>query len=170
MGGTGSVLAEPGPHRLNTPHFSRSNEIPPRRNLDGDLSLSIDEITGGMPGLNWDQDEESSTEQWMKLMKVRQNLVEEKLKRFQRGIHTIVTTVQGAESMYKTLQGDIEDLKSNSSEVWQRLKSDEQRLDKLQSSLDKLDSKLDEKVEMIQEWFVDLTTRATPEVPAEIVN
>ena len=170
MGGKGSVLAEPGPHGLSTPHFLRPNEILPRRILDEDLSLSLDEITVGIPGLNRDPDNENNTEQWMKLMKVRQNLVEEKLERFQRGIRTIVTTVQGAESMYKTLQGDIEDLKSNSSEVWQRLRSDEQRLDKLQSSLDKLDSKLDEKVEMIQEWFVDITTRATPEVPAEIVN
>ena len=82
-----------------------------------------------------DDGNENNTEQWMKLMKVRQNLVEEKLERFQRGFRTIVTTVQGAESMYKTLQGDIEDLKSNSSEVWQRLKTDEQRLDKVQSSL-----------------------------------
>ena len=170
MGGTGSVLAEPGPHRLNTPAFSRLNEIPPRRILDGDLSLSIDELVAGIPGMNKDQGEESSSDQWMKMMKIRQNLVEEKLERFQRGFRTIVTTVQGAESMYRTLQEDVEDLKSNSSEIWQRLKSDEQRLDKMQSSLEKLEFKLDEKVEIIQEWFVDLTTRASPEVPAEIVN
>ena len=47
---------------------------------------------------------------------------------------------------------------------------DEQRLCKLESSVDKLYSKLDEKVEMIQEWFVDMTARATPDIPAEIIN
>ena len=57
MGGTGSVLAEPGTHRLSTPHFLRPNKIPPRRILDEDLSLSMDEITVGT-GLNRDRDEE----------------------------------------------------------------------------------------------------------------
>ena len=64
----------------------------------------------------------------------------------------------------------IDLLKSNSSEVWERLKMDEQRLCKLESSMDKLYSKLDEKVEMIQEWVGDMTARATPDIPAEIIN
>ena len=64
-------------------------------------------------------------------------------------METLTTTVQGAESMYRALQGDVEDLKFNSDEVWQRLMSDEQRLNKLESSIDKLDAKLDEKMELM---------------------
>ena len=36
--------------------------------------------------------------------------------------------------------------------------------------MDKLDAKLYEKVEMIQEWFVELSTRAKADVPEEIIN
>ena len=40
MRGTGSVLSEPGPHRLSTPNIPRSKEIPTRRIADVDISLS----------------------------------------------------------------------------------------------------------------------------------
>ena len=91
-----------------------------------------------MLGVNRDSSEGSDVKYWMKLMNFRQNRVEEKLEIFQRGMDTLTTTIQGTESMYKTLQGDVEDLKSNSHEVWQRLMSDEQRLSKLESSIDKM--------------------------------
>ena len=168
MRGTGSVLSEPGPHRLSTPNIPRSKEIPTRRIADVDISLSLDGMTDDLQGMN--QDSRVRNEYWMKLMKFRQNRIKEKLERFQKEMDTLTTTVQGAESMYKALMGDVEDLKSNSDEVWQRLMSDEQRLNKLESSIDKLDFKLDEKMELIQEWFMDITARPTPEVPVEIVN
>ena len=47
---------------------------------------------------------------------------------------------------------------------------DEQRLSQIESSVLQVDEKLDRKVEMIQDWFVDMSTRATPEVSSEIVN
>ena len=115
-------------------------------------------MTDDLQGMN--QDSRVRNEYWMKLMKFRQNRIIEKLERFQKEMDTLTTTVQGAESMYKALMGDVEDLKSNSDEVWQRL----------ESSIDKLDFKLDEKMELIQEWFMDITARPTPEVPVEIVN
>ena len=62
-------------------------------------------------------------EQWAKLIRHRQNLVEEKDKMFSK----FSTALQGAEAMYHDLQEDVEVLKSNSSEVWERLKIDEQK-------------------------------------------
>jgi hypothetical protein len=116
----GSVLLEPGPHRLNTPNIPRPKEIPTRRIADVDISLSLVGIIDDMPGINLDSTVGNDAEYWMKLMKLRQNRVEEKLERFQKGIDTLTTTVQGAESMYRALQGEVEDLKSNSDEVWQK--------------------------------------------------
>lgn len=103
MGRTGSVLSEPGPHRLSTPIIPCPTEVPSRRIADMNISPSLEGITEDISG---------------------QNQVEEKLERFQQGMVTLTTTVQGAEFMYRLLQGDIEDLKSNSDEVWQRLMSD----------------------------------------------
>ena len=114
-----------------------------------DISLSLDGMIDDMPGMNQDSTVGNDSEYWMKLMKFRQNRVEETLERFQKWMDTLTTTVQGAESMYRALQGDVEDLKFNSDEVWQRLMSDEQRLNKLESSIDKLDVKLDEKMELM---------------------
>lgn len=87
-----------------------------------------------------------------------------------KGMSTFSTTLQGAEVMFQNLQEEIDVLKSNSSEVWERLKMDEQRLSKLESSITRLDMKLDDKVEMIQEWFVDMWTMAMPDIPVEIIN
>lgn len=87
-----------------------------------------------------------------------------------KGMSTFSTTLQGAEVLFQNLQEEIDVLKSNSSEVWERLKMDEQRLSKLESSVTRLDMKLDDKVEMIQEWFVDMLTRETPDIPVEIIH
>ena len=103
-------------------------------------------------------------------MKYQQNLVEEKVDKMFKGMSTFSTTLQGAEVMFQNLQEEIDVLKSNSSEVWERLKMDEQRLSKLESSVTRLDMKLDDKVEMIQEWFVDMWTLAMPDIPVEIIN
>ena len=47
---------------------------------------------------------------------------------------------------------------------------DSQRMSRLESSITGLDIKLDEKVEMIQEWFVHLSSQVPTDVPVEIVN
>ena len=44
------------------------------------------------------------------------------------------------------------------------------RFDKLESSVSGLDAKLDEKVEMIQVWFVHMSSQVPTDVPAELVN
>ena len=67
-------------------------------------------------------------------------MYEEQLERIHDSGMTLNVTMQGAESMYKELQGSVEDLKSNSSEVWQRLETDERRLD----NLDKIISKVED--------------------------
>lgn len=43
-------------------------------------------------------------------------------------------------------------------------------MNRLESSITGLDIKLDEKVEMIQEWFVHMSSQVPTDVPAEIVN
>ena len=73
-------------------------------------------------------------------MKHRQNLVEEKVDKIFKGMSKFSTALQGAEAMFQTLQEDVDVLKSASSEVWERLKTDEQRLSKLESSMSSLDT------------------------------
>ena len=109
-------------------------------------------------------------EQWSKLMKHRQTLMEEKMNKMYEGMNKFSTALHGAEAMFQELREDVDVLKSNTSEVWEKLKMDEQRLSQIESSVLQVDEKLDRKVEMIQDWFVDMSTRATPEVPPEIVN
>ena len=103
-------------------------------------------------------------------MKSRQGNYEEQLKRMQNNLVTMGITMQGAESFYKELQGDIEALKSNSSEVWNRLKADERRMDKLDKSISTVENHVKENLETVSEWFADLTARSSPKIPREIVN
>ena len=72
------------------------------------------------------------------------------------------------------MQENIEDLKSNSNEVWQRLISDDQRLNKLESSIDKLDAELmaDTKIVQIDQLMmadVELMADAKLMADAEIM-
>ena len=67
------------------------------------------------------------------------------------------------------MQENIEDLKSNSNEVWQRLISDDQRLNKLESSIDKLDGELmaDAKLMADAEIMVSAETMVDAELMAD---
>ncbi len=51
-----------------------------------------------------------------------------------------------------------------------RPRAQDQRFDRLEARVHGLDIKLDEKVEMIQDWFVHISTQVHTEVPAELVN
>ena len=93
-------------------------------------------------------------------------MYEEQLERIHDSGMTLNVTMQGAESMYKELQGSVEDLKSNSSEVWQRLETDERRLDNLDKIISKVEDSIAENLEIVQ----DLTAQSSPEIPREIVN
>ena len=107
---------------------------------------------------------------WMAAMKARQNSFEEQLGRLQDSVMTLNITMQGAEALYRELQENIEDLKSNSSEVWQRLAMDERRLDTLDNAISTVEYKVEKNLETVREWFVDLTAQSSPEIPREIVN
>ena len=93
-------------------------------------------------------------------------MYEEQLERIHDSVMTLNVTMQGAESMYKELQGSVEDLKSNSSEVWQRLETDERRLDNLDKIISKVEDSIAENLEIVR----DLTAQSSPEIPREIVN
>ena len=51
----------------------------------------------------------------------------------------------------------MEDLKSKSSEVWQRLETDKRRLNNMDRIISKVEDCVVENLETVQEWFVDLT-------------
>ena len=73
--------------------------------------------------------------------------------------------------MYQDLQGDIEALKSNSAEVWERLKIDEARMDNLDRFVTRVDNKVNGNFETVNEWFADLVARPNQtEIPREIVD
>ena len=79
--------------------------------------------------------------------------------------------LQGAESVYQDLQGDIEALKSNSAEVWERLKIDEARMDNLDRFVTRVDNKVNGNFETVNKWFADLVARPNQtEIPREIVD
>ncbi len=145
MGGSGSVQSEPVHPILITPRVLQSDGMPSRRVLYLDTRGSIDEIISRLSIEGFGNNDQA--EQWFKLMKHRQNLVEEKVDKMSEGMSTFSMAIQEAKVILHTLQEDIDILKPNSSKVWERLKIDEQRLFKLESNVDKLDSKLDERVE-----------------------
>ncbi len=157
------------------PNSINSSPVPNARGGDVDSNQSLESVLVGIQGLtnNSERGDIEGTEyegSWRVRMNARQDTFERKFDQIRRGMSTIATTVQGAESMYRSMQEDLEVLKSNSNEVWVRLKSDERRLDKLEDTVVRVEQKLDERMEMVQDWFVELTTRATPDVPKEIVD
>ncbi|MBZ5782296.1 hypothetical protein, partial [Klebsiella aerogenes] len=66
----------------------------------------------------------------------------------------------------KEIQEDLEILKSNTNNVWQRFKTDEQRLNKLEINVIKLETTIEGNMLKVEDWFVEFTTRASnSEVP-----
>ncbi len=78
--------------------------------------------------------------------------------------------MHGAEAIYLELQDKIGILENSYSKVWEKLELEDQRFDRLETRVQGLDIKLDEKVEMIQDWFVHISTQVHTEVPTELVN
>ena len=103
-------------------------------------------------------------------MKQRQSIVEEKVNNLIKGMSRLSTTVQGAEAMYLELQDKIGILETSNSKVWERLDLEDQKFDRLECSVNRLDAKLDEKVEMIQEWFMHMSSQVPTDVSVELVN
>ena len=135
-----------------------------------DVSQSLTGLQANLPGLNKDHVVSNPTESWMTIMKLRQDRYEGQLERLQDNVVSMNITMQGAEASYRELQEGVENLKSNSSKIWQRLKTDEIRLNNLDKIVSRVENKVAENLETVQEWFVDLTSRPSTEIPREIIN
>ena len=141
------TMSHPSPARLTAPQDLHPSDTLGRRSLDIDLSQSLTEILANLPRLNKDSQAgmnviSSCTNSWMAAMKASHNKYEEQLEKLQDSVVTLNITMQGAKSMYLKLQGSVEDLKSNSSEVWQTLESDERRLDKLDRMISRVEDSI----------------------------
>ena len=164
------------PTRLAALEVPRVDSVNDQRSVDIDLSQSLTEIIASVHGVQRDPQQginviSTHTDAWMHAMKIRQKNYEEQLSRFQKNLVTMSIAVQGAESVYEDLQGDIEVLKSNSTEVWQRLRTDEIRMDNIDRSISSLEDKVKENLETVNEWFADLVARLSQsKIPREIVN
>ena len=135
-----------------------------------DVSQSLTGLQANLPGLNKDHVVSNPTESWMTIMKLRQDRYKGQLERLQDNVVSMNITMQGAEASYRELQEGVENLKSNSSKIWQRLKTDEIRLNNLDKIVSRVENKVAENLETVQEWFVDLTSRPSTEIPREIIN
>ena len=115
---------DPGSARLTAPRVLYSNDVSSQRSVEIDLSQSLTEIIASVYGVEKDPQLginliSNHTDARMHAMKSRQGKYEEQLKRMQDNLVTLSITMQEAESFYTEMQGDIEALKSNSSEVWE---------------------------------------------------
>ena len=169
------IMDDSSSTRLTASWVLYSNDASSQRSVEIDLSQSLTEIIASVHGVKKNPQLginviSNHTDAWMHAMKSRQGNYEEQLKRMQDNLVTLSITMQGAESFYKELQGDVEALKSNSSEVWERLKTDERRMDKLDRSVSLIEERVKENLERVNEWFNDITARPSPEIPREIVN
>ena len=162
----------PSPTRL------AASEGPPddQRTRDIDLSQSLKEIIASVYGIQRDPQLginviSTHMDAWMHAMKSRQQSYEQQLSGFQKSLATMSIALQGAESVYEDLLGDIESLKTNSDKVWERLKSDEARMNKLYRSMTSIDNKVNDNFQAVNEWFADLSVRPNQtEIPREIVD
>ena len=135
-----------------------------------DVSQSLTGLQANLSRLSKDHVVSNPTESWMTIMKLRQERYEGQLERLQDNVVSMNITMQGAEASYRELQEGVENLKSNSSKIWQRLKTDEIRLNNLDKIVSRVENKVAENLETVQEWFVDLTSRPSTEIPREIIN
>ena len=169
--GSGFMRMQPDPASLITQVNPQQVGFHDATVIDGEVSQSLSEVLSGVPGLDQQYQPRSETQSrgsdpWMSAMKARQDSTEERLDSVVR----LILEVQSAQTSFKKLQDDLDVLKSNTTEVWQRLKTDDQRLDRMETNLVRLEDTLDEKMEMVQEWIIELTTGTSGEVPKEVVN
>ena len=180
----GSSVVACGPE-TNGPSPARlaASEVRPQtdcdqeqRTMEIDLSQSLTEIIANVHGVQRDPQLginiiSNHMDAWMHAMKSRQQNYETQLNGFQKNLVTMSIALQGAESVYEDLQGDVESLKTNSYEVWERLKIDEARMNNLDRFINRVDNKVNEKFKTVNEWVADLTVRpGQSEIPREIVD
>ena len=68
-------------------------------------------------------------------MRIRQTSQEEKFDNLHKSMISVNLAFQRAEALHKLTLESIENLKSNSTEVWRCLMKEEKRLDRLESTL-----------------------------------
>jgi len=73
VGRTGSVISEPGLHRLSTPSIPHPKQVPNRRIADLNISPSLDGIVEDVSERIGNSSTGDNPEQWMRLMKSRQS-------------------------------------------------------------------------------------------------
>jgi len=140
-----------------------------------DLSQSLTDILAGIPDVHTNPGVgldviSTCTDSWFSMIRSHQIKQDERLESLHNTILSLNLTIQGAEAMYTRSMETLEDLKSNSDEVWRRLMKDENRLDRLDSEIERVETMVNDKMSIVQEWFADLTDRPISEVPREIVN
>ena len=161
-------MRDSSPARLSAPQVPDLSEA---MGCTGkDVSQHKTGLLANLPGPSRDHVVSGSTGSWMNNLKFRQDIYEEQLQRLQDNMISMSVAVQNAETSYRVLHEDVESLKSNSSEVWQRLKTDELRLNNLDGIISRVENKMAENLETVQEWFVDLTAESSTEIPREIIN
>ena len=164
------------PARLAASEVPQTDNDHDQRSMDIDLSQSLTEIIASVHGIQRDPQLginviSTHTDAMMHAMKSRQKNYEVQLNGFSRNLIAMSIALQGAESVYEDLQGDVEALKSNSTEVWERLKIDEARMDHLDRFMTRVDTKVNGNFERVNEWFADLVARPSQtEIPREIVD
>ena len=164
------------PARLAASEVPQTDNDHEQRTMDIDLSQSLTEIIASVHGIQRDPQLginviSTHTDAWMHAMKSRQQNYEIQLNGFQKNLVTMSIVLQGAESVYEDLQGDVESLKTNSEEVWERLKIDEARMNNLDRFVTRVDNKVNGNFETVNEWFANLAARPNQtEIPREIVD
>ena len=144
--------------------------------MDIDLSQSLTEIIASVHGIQRDPQLginviSTHMDAWMHAMKSRQQNYEIQLNGFQKNLVIMSIALQGAESVYEDLQGDVESLKTNSEEVWERLKIDEAKMNNLDRFVTRVDNKVNGNFETVNEWFANLAARPNQtKIPREIVD
>ena len=83
---------------------------------------------------------------------------------------SINMTVENTEASHQGLLQAVNHLEDNFFEVFQRLDTERMRVDNLDTIISRVEKKVSENLEMVQEWFVDLTARPSGEIPREIIN
>ena len=170
--GPGSRRMETGPTSLSTygNHHERENDN--RRVNEVEISQTLSEMLDRIPGLDNNpridaDDFTGGTESWMRGVKSRQHAVEEKVD----GLMKLVQKLQDRDYLLKGIQEDLDALKSNTNNVWERLKTDEQRLDGFETNMIKIQAMIEDNMEKVQGWCVEITTRTSnSEIPEDIIN
>ena len=139
-----------------------------RRGMDVSQPMAV--LQANLPEFNRDSTIPNPIQPWMNIMKSRQDRYEEQLGTIKAYMVSINMTVENTEASHQGLLQAVNHLEDNFFEVSQRLDTERMRVDNLDTIISRVEKKVSENLEMVQEWFVDLTARPSGEIPREIIN